>query len=88
MLEIWPGRSRPRSRHASCELRPWMLEDASVLREACRDTDICRFTTVPVLYSQDAAMQWIERRHAHARAGTAIVPSWPSSRSATRRPSG
>ena len=31
------------------------------------------FTTVPRLYSEDAAVQWIGRQHAHASAGTAVV---------------
>lgn len=57
----------------NCTLRPWTLEDASALREACGDEDICRFTTVPRVYSEDAAGQWIKRQHAHATAGTAIV---------------
>jgi [ribosomal protein S5]-alanine N-acetyltransferase len=56
-----------------CKLRPWTLEDASALREACGDADICRFTTVPVVYSEDAAVQWIERQRVRAAAGTGIV---------------
>jgi RimJ/RimL family protein N-acetyltransferase len=56
-----------------CTLRPWTLEDFSALREACGDEDVCRFTTVPRTYSEDAAMRWIGRQHAHASAGTAIV---------------
>ncbi len=46
---------------------------ASALREACGDADICPFTTVPVVYSEDAAVQWIERQRARAAAGTGIV---------------
>jgi RimJ/RimL family protein N-acetyltransferase len=56
-----------------CKLRPWTLEDAAAFREACGDADICRFTTVPILYSEDAVVQRIERQHGHATAGTAIV---------------
>ena len=56
-----------------CLLRPWALEDAEALREACGDEDICRFTTIPRRYSEDAAAQWIARQHAHASAGTAVV---------------
>jgi RimJ/RimL family protein N-acetyltransferase len=56
-----------------CTLRPWTLEDFAALREACGDEDICRFTTVPRVYSQAAAMQWIERQHAHSTDGSAIV---------------
>jgi RimJ/RimL family protein N-acetyltransferase len=56
-----------------CTLRPWTLEDFSALREACGDEDVCRFTTVPRVYSEDAAIRWIGRQHAHASNGTAIV---------------
>ena len=56
-----------------CRLRRWTPGDAPALREACGDEDMCRFTTVPHLYSKSAALQWIERQHAHARGGTAIV---------------
>jgi RimJ/RimL family protein N-acetyltransferase len=58
---------------SDCLLRPWQLDDALALREACGDEDICRFTTVPQVYGQTAAVQWIKRQHAHASAGTAIV---------------
>lgn len=54
-------------------LRPWELDDASALRDACGDEDICRFTTVPRSYSPQAAREWIERQHAHAIRGTAVV---------------
>ena len=56
-----------------CVLRPWRLEDAAALREACGDEGICRFTTVPRIYSPHAATQWIRRQLVHAAAGTAIV---------------
>jgi hypothetical protein len=56
-----------------CVLRPWTPEDAGALREACGDEDICRFTTVPRLYSEGAAMDWIGRQHVHASVGTAVV---------------
>ncbi len=54
-------------------LRPWTRRDAGALREACGDQDVCRFTTVPRIYSEGATAQWIARQHAHASAGTAIV---------------
>jgi RimJ/RimL family protein N-acetyltransferase len=57
----------------ACELRPWTLKDASALREACGDPDICRITTIPVVFSKDAAVHWIERQQARATTGTAIV---------------
>jgi RimJ/RimL family protein N-acetyltransferase len=56
-----------------CSLRPWLPDDVAGLREACGDQEICRFTTVPRIYSEDAAAQWIERQHDHAANGTAIV---------------
>jgi RimJ/RimL family protein N-acetyltransferase len=56
-----------------CQLRPWTVEDACALRAASGDSDICRFTTVPWVYSESAAVQWIERQQAHATQGTAIV---------------
>jgi hypothetical protein len=43
------------------------------LREACGDEDICRFTTVPRVYSEEAAVKWIRRQHPHAVTGTAVV---------------
>ncbi len=52
---------------------PWALDDAAALRKACGDEDICRFTTVPRVYSHSAAAQWIQRQHDHATRGTAIV---------------
>jgi [ribosomal protein S5]-alanine N-acetyltransferase len=63
----------PMLKRRDCELRPWRIEDASALREACGDEDICRFTTVPRVYSESAAVQWIRRQQAHAIARTAIV---------------
>jgi [ribosomal protein S5]-alanine N-acetyltransferase len=63
----------PTLKTPECTLRPWTLEDFSALREAGGDEDICRFTTVPRVYSKDAAIQWIGRQHAHASDGTAIV---------------
>jgi RimJ/RimL family protein N-acetyltransferase len=56
-----------------CTLRPWTLDDAAALRQACGDDDICRFTTVPRVYSDAAAVQWIERQRDHASRGAAIV---------------
>jgi RimJ/RimL family protein N-acetyltransferase len=56
-----------------CSLRPWTLDDAPALRKACGDDDICRFTTVPRVYSHAAAVQWIERVRDRAARGDAIV---------------
>lgn len=57
----------------NCSLRPWLPDDAAALREACEDEEICRFTTVPRVYSREAATRWIERQRDHAANGTAIV---------------
>jgi RimJ/RimL family protein N-acetyltransferase len=56
-----------------CWLRPWRLDDAPALREACGDEGICRFTTVPLTYSHEAALRWIRRQQQHAANGHAIV---------------
>ncbi|MBO0866642.1 MAG: GNAT family N-acetyltransferase [Mycobacterium sp.] len=37
------------------ELRPWRLTDAPALREACGDKEIMRFTTVPGVFTEEAA---------------------------------
>jgi [ribosomal protein S5]-alanine N-acetyltransferase len=56
-----------------CWLRPWTVDDAPALRTACGDDEICRFTTVPRVYSRAAAVQWIERVRDRAARGDAIV---------------
>jgi [ribosomal protein S5]-alanine N-acetyltransferase len=56
-----------------CVLRPWTLDDAAALRESCGDEDICRFTTVPRVYSYDGAARWIRRQLEHGTAGIAVV---------------
>ena len=63
----------PNLERAGCSLRPWHPDDAPALREACGDEEICRFTTVPHVYSHDAATQWIQRQEARASDRTAIV---------------
>jgi RimJ/RimL family protein N-acetyltransferase len=55
------------------ELRPWRLSDAPALREACGDQGITRFTTVPEVFSEEAATDWINRQRQHAERGTAMV---------------
>lgn len=54
-------------------LRGWRSDDAEALRPACGDRAICRFTTVPLSYSLEAAQAWIARQHARAHDGTALV---------------
>lgn len=58
---------------SGCSLRRWRLDDAEALEPACRDLEICRFTTVPREYGRDAAERWIQRQHSHLVSGTAIV---------------
>lgn len=40
-------------------LRPWHLDDVSVLFEVCQDPAIQEFTTIPVPYTRDIAELWI-----------------------------
>lgn len=54
-------------------LRPWQLTDAPALREACGDEDIMRFTTVPGVFSEAAATDWIKHQRQHAERGSAMV---------------
>lgn len=54
-------------------LRPWQIADALALREACGDEQIMRFTTVPGVYSEGAAIGWISRQRQHSEDGTAVV---------------
>lgn len=63
----------PTLRGAGCLLRPWAGPDAAVLREACGDPSICRFTTVPEQYSPTAAAGWVRRQQERGVAGTAVV---------------
>jgi [ribosomal protein S5]-alanine N-acetyltransferase len=54
-------------------LRPWQLTDAPALREACGDQRIMRFTTVPGVFTEAAAIDWINRARQRAEDGTAMV---------------
>ena len=58
-------------------LRPWALEDAAALEEACGDADICRFTTVPRRYSLAEARSWIERQHGRLADGGVVLAVVP-----------
>lgn len=58
---------------AGLRLRPWVLAGAASLEPACGDPDICRFTTVPHQYTQDAAVAWIRRSHQRTTDGIGIV---------------
>ena len=60
-------------------LRGWRQEDASALRPACGDQQICRFTTVPRRYSIEDARDWIARQQADARV-TRLRSCWQSFR--------
>ena len=53
-------------------LRPFLLDDAAAIAEACRDEEITRFTFMPEGFTEDQAHTWIERsedrwREGHAR---------------------
>jgi RimJ/RimL family protein N-acetyltransferase len=54
-------------------LRAWERSDAPALEPACGDDDICRFTTVPRVYTLAAAEAWIERQHRRESDGSARV---------------
>lgn len=54
-------------------LRPWQMSDAPALREACGDQEIMRFTTVPAVFTDEAATDWINRARQRAEDGTAMV---------------
>ena len=54
-------------------LRAWRLDDAPALERACGDEAICRFTTVPRVYTPAAARDWIELQHDRLVQGTAVV---------------
>jgi ribosomal-protein-alanine N-acetyltransferase len=43
-------------------LRPWRLRDIHYVAEVSRDPEIPLITTVPALYSNEAAVAWIERQ--------------------------
>ena len=54
-------------------LRPWQPTDVPGLSEACGDEQIMRFTTVPRVFTEEAATDWIDRQRRRAESGTAIV---------------
>lgn len=65
--------SVPTIAQSGLRLRPWALADAAALESACGDPDICRFTTVPHQYTQEAAAAWIRRQHERVSAGAGMV---------------
>ena len=54
-------------------LRAWELSDAPALEPACGDDDICRFTTVPRVYTPAGAEAWIRRQWKREADGSARV---------------
>jgi RimJ/RimL family protein N-acetyltransferase len=54
-------------------LRAWQPTDAAGLRHACGDEEIMRFTTVPGVFTEEAARDWISRTQSRAEDGTAMV---------------
>lgn len=54
-------------------LRPWQPTDAAALRQACGDQEIMRFTTIPGVFTDEAAKDWINRTRRRAEDGTAMV---------------
>jgi [ribosomal protein S5]-alanine N-acetyltransferase len=50
-------------------LRPFEASDAAILEEVATDPLIPKITTVPAVYSEDAALAYIERQHDRLRSG-------------------
>jgi RimJ/RimL family protein N-acetyltransferase len=42
-------------------LRPFRIDDAAAIAEACRDPDIPRFTMMPEAMTEEQARRWVER---------------------------
>jgi RimJ/RimL family protein N-acetyltransferase len=61
-------------------LRPFSLADVDRVTEACQDPDIQRFTTVPVPYRRNDALEWISGHEAEraARTGLSLAITDPS----------
>jgi len=54
-------------------LRTWQPDDAGALVGVCGDPLICAFTTIPRVYSEAAALDWIERQRQAWLDGTSVV---------------
>lgn len=54
-------------------LGQWRFGDTAALAPACGDEGICRFTTVPQLYTPASAQAWVELQHQRLADGTAVV---------------
>lgn len=50
----WPA-EQPTLQAAGVQLRPWRVKDVPAVHAACQDSDIQRWTTVPVPYGPDDA---------------------------------
>ena len=61
----------PPLRHGSVTLRPFHIEDAAAVAEACRDSLIPRFTFMAEGLTEAAAREWIERAQDHWHEGHA-----------------
>ena len=59
----------PTLRSDGITLRPFVAEDVVVLKEASADALIPKITTVPSVYSDAAALAFIERQHDRHRTG-------------------
>ncbi len=54
-------------------LRDWRDEDAPALAPVCGEWNVCAFTSVPWEWSEDAALEWIERQRGKRVAGTVLA---------------
>ena len=54
-------------------LRDWRESDAPALEHVCGAQGVSRFTSVPWVYSEPAAREWVRRQHEKRRQGKALV---------------
>jgi ribosomal-protein-alanine N-acetyltransferase len=62
----------PVLRGGTVTLRPWRAADAPALAGVCGDPDVCRFSTVPWVYTLAAAIAWVDRQGAKLAAGSGL----------------
>ena len=54
-------------------LRDWQERDAPALEPVCGEWDVCQFTTVPWIYSVEAARAWIARVGERRASGSGLA---------------
>jgi RimJ/RimL family protein N-acetyltransferase len=58
---------------AGLVLRDWRDDDAPAFEAVCGDPDVCRFTSVPWVYSRSEVLKWIARARESREAGRGIA---------------